>query len=238
METKIPKIIHYTFKNNNLPQEILNVIEENKRMCPNCEFRFYDDNDCYEFIKNNFEPVVLEAYSKINPIYGAMKADFFRYCVLYKLGGIYIDIKTKIHVPIFNLIRPNDICLLDIPKRLETFRKCAKPTYEQWLLIFVKDHPYLNCMINLMIHYIKHKYNPTKICKQIMNTKQKIMNITGPDAFAKAIYMSIFKQKHILHRHINYDKYFTRAGFINYTQMYKINGIKHYSEYNEPLYIG
>ena len=79
--------------NNNLPQEILNVIEENKRMCPNCEFRFYDDNDCYEFIKNNFEPVVLEAYSKINPIYGAMKADFFRYCVLYKTGGIYLDIK-------------------------------------------------------------------------------------------------------------------------------------------------
>ena len=48
---KIPNIIHYTFKNNNLPKEIINVIEQNKRMCPGCEFRFYDDVACEAFIK-------------------------------------------------------------------------------------------------------------------------------------------------------------------------------------------
>ncbi len=54
MAYKIPAIIHYTFKNNNLPKEIINVIEQNKRMCPGCEFRFYDDIACEAFIKDNF----------------------------------------------------------------------------------------------------------------------------------------------------------------------------------------
>ena len=33
-----------------------------------------------------------------NNCYGAMKAYFFRYCVLYKIGGVYLDIKSKIKV--------------------------------------------------------------------------------------------------------------------------------------------
>ena len=60
MEYKIPQIIHYTFKNNNLPKEIINVIEQNKRMCPNCEFRFYNDLACDAFIKDNFGDTVID----------------------------------------------------------------------------------------------------------------------------------------------------------------------------------
>ena len=237
MAYKIPAIIHYTFKNNNLPKEIINVIEQNKRMCPGCEFRFYDDVACEAFIKDNFPDEVFAAFKKLNPIYGAMKADFFRYCVLYKLGGIYIDIKTKIKVPIFSLIRPDDICILDIPKRLETFRKCTKPTFEQWLLMFAPEHPYLRCMISLMVHYTQIRYEPRQICSIVLNTKQKILNVTGPDAFTKAIYRSNSKHKQILHRHINYTNYFVRAGTSNYKNMYAMNGEKHYSEYREPLYV-
>ena len=237
MEYKIPQIIHYTFKNNNLPKEIINVIEQNKRMCPNCEFRFYNDLACDAFIKDNFPIEIFNAFKKLNPIYGAMKADFFRYCVLYKLGGIYIDIKTKINVPIFSLIRPDDICILDIPRRLDKFRNCSKPTFEQWLLIFAPGHPYLKSMINLMVYYIKIRYDPIQICNVLLNTKQKILNVTGPDAFAKAIYRSVAKNKQVLHRHINYNKYFIISGAHNYRNMYTINGVKHYSEYKEPLYV-
>ena len=237
MAYKIPQIIHYTFKNYNLPKEIIDGMEQNKKMCPHCEFRFYDDVACEEFIKGNFPKQVFDAYKKLNPIYGAMKADFFRYCVLYILGGIYIDIKVKIKVPIFSLISPDDICILDVPKRLEPMRNCSKPTYEQWLLIFAPGHPYLRCMIKLMMHYIKIRYEPTQICNILLNTKQKILNVTGPDAFSRAIYINNSKHKQILHRHINYTNYFVRAGTSNYKNMYTKNGEKHYSEYREKLYI-
>jgi mannosyltransferase OCH1-like enzyme len=44
-----------------------------------------------EFIKENFSEDVLNAYNSLIP--GAYKADLWRYCILYKQGGIYIDVR-------------------------------------------------------------------------------------------------------------------------------------------------
>ena len=92
-------------------------------------------------------------------------------------------------------------------------------------------------MINLMLYYIQIKYQPNQICNIILSIQQKVFNVTGPDAFSRAIYHSISINKQVLHRHIDYKKYFIRAGVSNYKNMYKLNGVKHYSEYRESLYI-
>ena len=159
-EYKIPNIVHQTFYTKVLPDDIVNIIKKNKLICSQCKFIFYDDNDCDNFIKTNFDKKTYDAFKRINDCYGAMKADFFRYCILYKIGGIYLDIKSSINVPIFSLIMPDDICLLDIPRNdLEPWR-INNPTYEQWLLIFASGHPYLQSMIELMVNYIENKYEP------------------------------------------------------------------------------
>lgn len=233
---KIPNIIHQTFISKDLPPEITKIILHNKKICSQCKFIFYDDNECDIFIKNNFEKKVYDAYKKINDVYGAMKSDFFRYCVLYKLGGIYLDIKSVIKVPLFTIIRKNDICILDrLRNDKEPFRLFS-PTYEQWLLIFAPNHPYLLEMINLMVHYIEIKYIP-KLSNYKLDTKGKILHVTGPDAFTKAINHRIKKDGKILHRSINYDRYF-ELNILgdNYKKMYSKYNKKHYSQYNEPLY--
>jgi len=232
---KIPNIIHQTFINKKLPPEIAAIVLHNKKVCLNCKFVFYDDNDCDNFIKNNFDERVYNAYKKINDVYGAMKADFFRYCLLYKIGGIYLDIKSKINYPFFKLINKDDICILDIPRdNLESYRTNS-PTYEQWLLVFCPNHPYLLEMINTMVENIENNYIPT-LENYNLNTKQKILHITGPDAFTKAINNYISKNK-ILHRSIDYDKYFKVNVLGNaYKKMYSLYNKKHYSEYNEPFY--
>lgn len=48
---KIPKIVHQTFITRYLPLNIINIVNHNKRVCSDCEFIFYDDNDCENFIK-------------------------------------------------------------------------------------------------------------------------------------------------------------------------------------------
>lgn len=235
---KIPNIIHQTFISTKLPVEITNIIINNKKICTNCEFRFYDDNDCDIFIKNNFEEKVYNAYKSINDVYGAMKADFFRYCVLYKIGGIYLDIKSIIKTPIFKILNKDDICVLDIPRNnLEPWRTNS-PTYEQWLLIFAPNHPYLLEMINTMVNYIEIKYEPKINNNKIINTKQKILFITGPDSFTQVInkYIKNNNDKQNLHRSINYNQYFLVKSSENYKNMYTINNKKHYSKYSEPLY--
>jgi mannosyltransferase OCH1-like enzyme len=231
-EYKIPKVIHQTFSHANLPYEIKFVMNENKKKCPDCVFKFYTDLDCELFIKNNFKKEVYDAYKKINPIYGAMRADFFRYCVLYKEGGIYLDIKSSLLDDPFKYIKEDDICILDLKRNnLEPWR-FYKPTYEQWLLIFQKGHPYLAKMMLQMVHYINIKFEPHIHGVKRLDTKQKILHVTGPDAFTKAIE----SENKILHRNLDYQM-LAIIYTTDYKKMYEMNNMKHYSEYNEPLYI-
>ena len=68
-----------------------NAVKKIRRFNPRFNYHLYDDNECREFIKNNFDNEVLNAYDSLIP--GAYKADLWRYCILYKKGGIYLDIK-------------------------------------------------------------------------------------------------------------------------------------------------
>ena len=89
----IPLKIFQTWHTKDLPQKMKERVEHLKESHPRFEHYLYDDNDCREFIKNNFDKDVLIAYDKLIP--GAYKADLWRYCVLYINGGIYMDIKLK-----------------------------------------------------------------------------------------------------------------------------------------------
>ena len=61
----------------------------------NPEFKhfIYDENECREFIKDNFDEKVLNAYNSLIPC--SYKSDLWRFCILYINGGIYLDIKYK-----------------------------------------------------------------------------------------------------------------------------------------------
>lgn len=233
---KIPFKIHYTFKNHNLPNDILLTIRANKKLCKEFEFKFYNDEDVSKYISDNFADNIFKAYDSINPIYGAMRADFFRYCILYNEGGVYIDIKSQIHKSLIEVISKDDVCILDIPTvAYEPWRKHVRPTYEQWLLIFAPKHPYLHSMIELMTDYILTKYQPTIPGINKPNSKQMILNITGPDALSLAIEKYINKTSNILHRNVLYGTFAKRVAS-DYYNMYRVNGVKHYSEYTESLY--
>ena len=69
-------------------QQAVNMIKAHN---PEFQHFLYDDNMCREFIRDNFPIDVLRAYDLLIP--GAYKADLWRYCILYKKGGIYLDIR-------------------------------------------------------------------------------------------------------------------------------------------------
>jgi mannosyltransferase OCH1-like enzyme len=60
---------------------------------PEFEYSLYSDTMCRDFIKDTFDPSVVEAYDTFLP--DAYKSDLWRYCILYTHGGIYVDIKFK-----------------------------------------------------------------------------------------------------------------------------------------------
>ena len=60
------------------------------------EYFFYNDLECEKFIQENFDAKTLKAYNKC-PI-AVMKADLWRYCVIYIHGGIYADMDAVLMV--------------------------------------------------------------------------------------------------------------------------------------------
>ena len=72
----IPLKIFQTWHTKNLPPNMKTAVEIVKKINPRFEHHLFDDDDCREFIKNNFPEAVLQAYDGLIP--GAYKADVCR----------------------------------------------------------------------------------------------------------------------------------------------------------------
>src|SRR5438067_2696757 len=87
----IPKVIHQTFPTKDLPPRIQANVELIRSQNPDYEWNFYDDKKIVDFISSRYDQRILDLYLKINPNYGAARADLFRYLCIYQLGGVYLD---------------------------------------------------------------------------------------------------------------------------------------------------
>lgn len=61
------------------------------------DLRVANDSQCLEFLREHYGDQAVSTY-KMLP--GAHRADLWRYAVLYKHGGIYLDIKTALAAPL------------------------------------------------------------------------------------------------------------------------------------------
>jgi mannosyltransferase OCH1-like enzyme len=87
----IPLNIYQTWHTKDLPPSMKATVSKIIYTNPGFNYQLFDDDDCRNFIKDNFNENVLNAFDSLIP--GAYKADLWRYCVLYKNGGVYLDIK-------------------------------------------------------------------------------------------------------------------------------------------------
>ena len=85
---KIPKIIFQTMETTLVTVNIRSCIEQVRAVNPGYKYYYFTSYDCRVFIQKYY-PEVLDAYDLLLP--GAYKADLWRYCVLHKYGGFYMD---------------------------------------------------------------------------------------------------------------------------------------------------
>ena len=81
-------------KDAGLPPKMYDCVLDNlifNRVGEDCIHYLFNDSDCRTFIMREYPPDVLIAYDRLIPT--AFKADLWRYCVLYKYGGVYLDVK-------------------------------------------------------------------------------------------------------------------------------------------------
>ena len=91
--TVIPKKIFMTWHTKDLPGGMKQNTDLIKQLNPEFEVHIYDTEECRTFLRDNYDVNILNAYDTLQP--KAYKADLWRLCVLYKLGGIYLDVKIQ-----------------------------------------------------------------------------------------------------------------------------------------------
>ena len=162
----IPKIIHQTFKTSKLPFITRRHINNFRKKNPEYEYAFYDDEKIDTFFKEEFDENVYKSYKKLN--IGAAKADMFRYAVLYKKGGIYVDIDSSINKKLDSFIKADDEAII-------TYE--GSPTYfAQWALIYNAGHPFLKRTIEKIVENIAVNKFPNNVHM-----------MTGPSVYTDAI---------------------------------------------------
>ena len=192
MGNRIPKVIHQIFLSNYcdaLPIEIQENIRKIKQLNRDWKHFLYYEADVEAIILKHYGLEVFQVYQSINFSYGAARADFFRYLLMYAEGGVYLDIKSSVTRPLDDVIASDDLYILSkwdnqhpdwgVHRELESF---GHGEYQQWHIIAVAGHPFLRGVIERVINNIQ-QYN-------IFNEgvgRRAVLRITGPVAYTLGI---------------------------------------------------
>jgi mannosyltransferase OCH1-like enzyme len=147
--------------------ELLNATKSWKNHTNNFNYCFFNNQMCDDFIKQNFDETIYKAYLKL-PM-AVMKADLWRYCIIYHYGGIYADVDTicKVNPNIFI----NDALLTIVPEN--SIHLC------QWVFSAPKGSPILKSIIDLSVKRILEIHE--------IKGEHIIHYLTGPCVFTNGI---------------------------------------------------
>jgi hypothetical protein len=98
---KFPKIIHQTWKTKEIPDEWKEYHRSWKKYNPDWHQILWTDDDSRKFIEKKF-PEFLNIFDSYS--YNIQRADAIRYFILYKYGGLYIDLDFECLQPIDRLL--------------------------------------------------------------------------------------------------------------------------------------
>lgn len=192
--TSIPKIIHQTYDRlADVPADILEVMARTRAANPDCEHRFYEERDRVAFISEVYGQDVLRSYLRIDPRYGVARCDLFRYLVIYRFGGIYLDLKSEIEGPIFERLRPDDRHILSHwrngpGERYEAYgihdelAGIEGGEFQSWYIVAAPGSPLLRATIDAVLTNID-AYRPWRDGVGRGGT----LRVTGPIAYTLAI---------------------------------------------------
>lgn len=206
----IPKIIHQTggWNYDELPELIKKNIEDLRQRNPDWEYRYYNDKQVEEFIESHCGREVVDMFHRIDRSFGPARADLFRYLLLYKVGGVYLDIKSTATLPLTQVLLPDDQFILshwddnfpNLPVSASRDRRLGFLVFSspdgahaelshmqhgefvQWFIVSARSHPFLKYVIEAVLGNIED-YNPVFHGYG----KQGVFRVTGPIAYTLAI---------------------------------------------------
>lgn len=234
----LPKIVHQTFSSTTLPHELQLNVNQLIAANPEWQHKIYNDADIIDFIDKNYGSRILSIYQKIEPIYGAARADLFRYLLIYKCGGIYLDIKSSATKPLTQITSPDqNFVISQWNDQDEEFSEWGEHQqiqalpggeFMQWFIISKAGNPLLKAVIDNVLNNIQ--------CYSASLHgvgKYGVLHLTGPIAYTMAIHplLPLFKHDFLSAKHDLGFQYSVYKDKINHIKLFK----NHYSNLKIPI---
>jgi len=170
-DQKIPRIIWMTVSNEQMKAGPFhyNLLAEHFNKNPEYEWVASDDETSEKFMNSKeVKPSWTQAYNSARN--GAEKADIWRYAVMYKYGGVYMDTDMTAQKPLGEIIDGT----ADFAQQLLKKKHGREAT--QFVLMYAPKHPIMEAVLD-------------QIAAQFSNgaPSGRTNGVTGPGALARAI---------------------------------------------------
>lgn len=192
----IPTQLFQTWEENSFGRRHARAIRKFRKINADLDFIFFSANERLSYLEQNWagHPIT-EIYRKAK--FGPMKADIFRYCIVYERGGYYFDISKGMKVAITSLhgsgaeaflsFEGNNCNCPDNPilkSRLLLPNNCVI----QWGFGFSAKSKVLKTLIESIVENY-----PNFVGKVFENPKEEIVKLTGPLAMTKALHATLIQ---------------------------------------------
>lgn len=189
----IPRKIHQIFLNGALPLQLAQHVASLQARNPGWEHRTYNNADAEDFIRTHYGQSMLDTYQRINPRYGAARADLLRHLLIYECGGVYLDIKSDAIKPLDEVILANDTYILTQwlngpGEEYEGFglhpelADIPGGEYQTYHIVGVSGHDFSRATIERIVKNVR-SYKPWSGVGRMGTVRT-----TGPSAYTSAIH--------------------------------------------------
>jgi len=145
----IPKIVHFTWKTEDLPKVMGRYFARWKELHPGWDIRLWTDASMREFVAREY-PELLAIYDGYPR--NIQRADSFRYMVLNHFGGIYSDLDVEPFKPVDELLRFDAFTGVEPDEHMGTDRVHAGVPYlfTNAFMGSVPGHPWWREVLGMM----------------------------------------------------------------------------------------
>lgn len=187
----MPAVVYQTWENKSLGKTHFNEWKNFRELNPEFEFVIMDQAEVDAYMSANWgNHPIYKIYER--GVFGPMKTDIFRYCLIYERGGFYFDINKGIRKPIKEYVSAEhsglisyeyDIC--HIRTDLEVAKKLQHPHHFvlNWGFGFTKGHPILKNAIDYICHDL-----PSFESQVFSKPSKAVVKFTGPNLLTHCVH--------------------------------------------------
>ena len=187
----IPANVFQTWETRKLTRRLHRSVSNFRELNPELSFKLFDAEARDAYMEEHWsQRDIFSVYKDAN--FGPLKADVFRYCILFERGGFYFDISKGVTRPLREFIEADSNELLsfegtlshgEAPKFLDGRLRKPQHLVAQWGFGFAPGHRILELQIQ-SIEKMQGAYRN----RSFINPKAAILELSGPIPFTKSVW--------------------------------------------------